>query len=190
MAIKNRTLYGFITAGGFVGMIAAALQNIEKMQLLKSADKVLSCDINAIFNCSTVLNAWQSSVFGFPNSIMCLIFFTIFASIGLVGLSGGSLPRKLRLAIHGLSLFVLGFAIWFLGQSIFSIQAMCILCLFCFAALLFVNWAWIRINVEDLPISSHARNLVRRAIKNDIDSFIWIVIATVMAFTILIKFYL
>jgi hypothetical protein len=70
-------------------------------------------------------------------------------------LSGGVLPRKLRLGIHALSLFTLGFALWFLTQSIYVINALCILCIFCFAGLLLVNWG--------LRIVMRRRKRVQRA---------------------------
>ncbi len=140
--MKYRIPYIAMTAGGVVGLVASFLQMIEKLTLLSHAHQALVCDLNSYFSCSTVLNAWQSSVFGFPNSMMCMIFFTIFATIGLVGLSGGALPRRLRLGVQTLALFVLAFGLWFLWQSVYSIGSVCVLCLFCFSGLLLVNWSW------------------------------------------------
>jgi len=178
-----------MTVGGAIGMIAAALQNIEKLSLLEHGKQALTCDINSVFSCSTVLSAWQSSVFGFPNSIMCLTFFTIFATVGLVGLSGGTLSRALRLGIQGLALFVLAFALWFLQQSIYSIQALCMLCLFCFSGLLLINWAWLRVNVNDLPFSTKAQAFVKRMVKSNVDTVVWLSLAVVVAVAMLLKFY-
>jgi uncharacterized membrane protein len=116
--IKQRTIYGLMAAGGAIGTTAAFLQTIEKIHILKNKDVLLACDLNSIFSCTNVLNAWQSSVFGFPNSLLCMTLFAIFGSIALVGLSGGQLPKRLRLGVQALSLFTLGFALWFLTQSI------------------------------------------------------------------------
>src|SRR5687767_2689815 len=106
--MKQRAIYITMFIGGIVGMIAAFLQTTEKIALLKNKDAILACDLNSVFSCTSVLNAWQSSVFGFPNSLMCMVLFTIFASIALVGVSGGALPRRLRLGIQVLSLCTLG----------------------------------------------------------------------------------
>ena len=186
--MKQRTLYGTMLTGGIIGMIAAFLQTTEKIELLKNKDAVLVCDLNSVFSCSNVLNAWQSRVFGFPNSLMCLALFTIFASIALAGLSGAKLPRKLRLGIQGLSLFTLGFAIWFLTQSIYVINSLCILCIFCFIGLLFVNWAWLRINAADLPIRKSARETLARGISNGADIFGWVLLGLAMAFAMILRF--
>jgi uncharacterized membrane protein len=175
--------------GGILGMVAAFLQTTEKIALLKNKEAVLTCDLNSVFSCSNVLNAWQSSVFGFPNSLMCVALFTIFASIGLVGLSGGQLPRKLRLGIQALSVFTLGFAIWFLTQSIYVINALCILCIFCFAGLLLINWGWLRINAPDLPIGVRGRAALARGIKKGADIFAWLLLAALLAFAMVLHFY-
>lgn len=174
--------------GGVIGMIAAFLQTTEKIALLKNKDAVLTCDLNSVFSCTNVLNAWQSSVFGFPNSLMCLILFTIFASIALVGVSGVSLPRKLRLGIHGLSLFTLGFALWFLTQSIYVINALCVFCIFCFVGLLLVNWGWLRLNAADLPIGEHGRACLKRGIASGADTFVWILLGLAVAFAMILRF--
>ena len=178
-----------MAGGGVIGLVAAFLQILEKIQLLKHTDKLLVCDLNSVFSCSNVLNAWQSSVFGFPNSLMCMVFFTIFATVGLAVLSGASLPRAFRLGVHFLSLFVLGFALWFLWQSIYVIGSLCVLCIFCFAGLLLVNWAWVRTNAEDVPIGEHGRAVLARLIKNGADIFIWFMLAALVALAMLLRFY-
>ena len=177
-----------MTTGGVIGMIAAFLQITEKIALLKNKDAILTCDLNSVFSCTNVLNAWQSSVFGFPNSLMCMALFTIFASIALVGVSGGKLPRGLRLGIQALSLFALGFALWFLTQSIYVINALCILCIFCFAGLLLVNWGWLRLNADDLPIGGRGRAFLKRRIETGADIFIWILLALALAFAMILRF--
>lgn len=175
-------------AGGIVGMLAAFLQTTEKMALLKNKDAVLTCDLNSVFSCTNVLNAWQSAVFGFPNSLMCMALFTIFASIALVGVSGGVLPRRLRLGIHAISLATLGFALWFLTQSIYVINALCILCIFCFVGLLFVNWGWLRLNAADLPIGDRGRAFLKRGIASGADTFAWTLLGLAVAFAMILRF--
>ena len=186
--MKQRAIYAIMTAGGAVGMIAAFLQTLEKITLLKNKDAVLACNFNSVFSCSNVLNAWQSSVFGFPNSIMCLTLFTIFASIALAGLSGGRLPKGLRLGIQALSLFTLGFALWFLAESIYVIGSLCVFCIFCFVGLLAVNWGWLRLNAADLPIGVNGRARLARAIAVGGDVFGWFVVGALVAFAMLLRF--
>lgn len=174
--------------GGALGMVAAFLQILEKLTLLKNKDAILSCDINSVFSCSSVLNAWQSSVFGFPNSVMCLVLFTIFTTIAIAGVTGAQLPPKLRLAIQVLSLGTLGFALWFLGQSIYSIGSLCILCIFCFGGLLLVNWGWLRLNAAHLPIGKRGTNALAQAFAKGADIFVWFLLAALVAFAMALRF--
>lgn len=175
-------------AGGVIGMTAAFLQTLEKLTLLKSETTTLTCDLNSVFSCSNVLNAWQSSVFGFPNSIMCMALFTVFTAIALAGTTGGRLTRGLRLSIQALSLGTLGFALWFLGQSIYSIGSLCILCIFCFGGLLLVNWGWLRLNAADLPLNKHSRTALARGISGNFDTLAWLLLAAVVTAAMVLHF--
>lgn len=174
--------------GGAIGMTAAFLQILEKITLLKHADAILACNLNSVFSCTNVLNAWQSSVFGFPNSILCLTLFTIFTATALAGATGGKLTRGLRLGIQALSLGTLGFALWFLEQSIYSIGSLCILCIFCFIGLLLVNGSWLRLNAADLPIGERGRAIVARSVANGADIFTWFLLASLVGFAMALRF--
>jgi uncharacterized membrane protein len=175
--------------GACLGVVSAFLQTLEKLTLLQDKNADLACNINSVFSCSNVLNAWQSSLLGFPNSILCMTLFTIFAAIALAGVSGGMLPKRLRLGIQALTLFTLGFALWFIATSTFVIGALCIFCLFCLTGLLLVNGAWLRINAADLPIGSRGRAGLRRLIASGGDICLWIVLALGVAFMIALRFY-
>lgn len=183
--MKQRTMYGIMAAGGVMGLAAAFTQTVEKITLLKHADAVLSCDLNSVFSCSTVLSAWQSSVFGFPNSLMCLVLFTVFSTVAFAGLSGSTLTRGFRRTIQGLSLGTLGFALWFLEQSIYSIGSLCILCIFCFIGLLLVNAMWLRINARESRVNN---SFINRMIAADMDTVGWITVAIIVATAMILRF--
>lgn len=186
--MKQRTIYSVMTIGGIVGMTAAFIQTLEKLTLLEYKGTALTCDLNSVFSCTNVLSAWQSSVFGFPNSIMCMVLFTIFTATAFVGATGGRVTRGLRLGIQALSLGTLGFALWFLEQSVYSIGSLCIFCLFCFSGLLLVNWGWLRLNAADLPIGQRGRAVVARGITQGADIVGWFLLAAVVASAMLLQF--
>lgn len=177
-----------MAAGGVIGIAAAFLQTTEKMTILGNKNADLVCNLNSVFSCTNVLNAWQSSVFGFPNSLMCMILFTIFTSIAFVGAMDGQLGRRVRLAGQTLSLLTLGFAMWFLTQSIYVINALCILCIICFIGLLLINWGWLRLNAADLPIGERGRALLTRMFVTGADIFAWYLVAAALGFAMLQHF--
>lgn len=177
-----------MAAGGVIGLVASLLQTMEKLTLLKNPGEALVCDLSSVFSCTNVLNAWQSSVFGFPNSLMCMVLFTIFGVAGVASLAGSKLSRGFRLGVQGLALFTLLFGMWFLGQSTFVIGSLCIYCLFCFGGLLLLNWGLMRANAADLPLKPSARERLQRAIAAGADTFVWLVLALTIAFIMVMKF--
>lgn len=179
-----------MAVGGALGLVSAFLQLLEKLVLLQNKDALLPCNFNSVFNCSTVLNAWQSSLFGFPNALLCVILFTILTTVAVTGLvtSPARLPRGLRLAIHGLTVGMLGFALWFMWQSTYVIGAICVFCLICLAGLLLANWAWLRLNADDLPIGEGYRRALKTFISRQFDSVAWLGLGLLVALAMLVQF--
>jgi uncharacterized membrane protein len=177
--MKQRWLAIALTTGAGVGFVASFLEILEYISLIKHPHTALACDLNSVFSCSNVLTKWQSSVFGFPNPVLCLIFFTFMFTLGLVALAGTQLPRIVRAIAHGISLFFLTFGLWYLEQNTFSIGALCILCLFCYGGLIAINASLLR--MSDGPIAE-------RATKRGADIFGWLLFAILIAFVMAVKF--
>lgn len=179
-----RKLYSVVLAGSLVGIVASFLQTVDKLTHLVNPVANLFCNINSVFSCNNVLDAWQSSFFGFPNSLMCLVFFSVTLGTALAGLSG-NLSKWLRLTMHSFALFFLGFGAWYLYQSIYVINAVCIYCLFCYGAVIIMNASWLRINHKDLPFVK----LTQRLINSKWDYVLWAIWAFVFVLAIFVKFY-
>ncbi len=182
--MKARTIYAVMAIGAAVGMVASFLQTLEKLALLKNPHALLTCNINSVFSCSNVLDSWQSSVFGFPNSIMCLVLFTVFTAFAVAGWCGSRMPHQLRIGVQGLSLFTLVFGLWFLWQSTYKINALCIYCIGCMAGLLLVNWGWVRLNADNLPYSK----AIRDGMRSGTDIVAWFLLAAIIAMAITLHF--
>jgi len=183
-----KRLYAILTVGAGVGFIASFLQMLEKITLLKNSDAVLSCNLNSVFSCSNVLNASQSSVFGFPNSLLCIAFFGLVFSAGLLGLTGSVINSRVRLVYQALSLFFMGFGLWYFWQSIFNIGVICIYCVFCFGGLLLINAAWFRLNYKDYGLGKKNVATLERWINKGADIFFWSLIALLISSWAIIKF--
>ncbi len=186
--MKPKTLYAVVVSGAVIGLVASFWETLEDLALLKNSHAILSCNLNSVFSCTNVLNAWQSSVFHFPNSLMCMTFFTLTIGAGLVGLTGSKLNRALRLSLQGLALFFLGFGLWFLEQSTFSINALCIFCVFCFGGLLAINAAWLRLNTADIIDSPRWHHRLQRSLTSGLDIFIWCLLAIIVAGVMILHF--
>ncbi|MEX0881576.1 MAG: vitamin K epoxide reductase family protein [Candidatus Saccharimonadales bacterium] len=183
-----KKLYAIMSFGAAMGFIASFWQTLEKLTLLKNSDAILSCNLSSVLNCSNVLNAPQSSVFGFPNSLAAVIFFAFILSVGLLGLTGSVLNSRLRLTYQALSLFFVGFSLWYFWQSIFNIGVVCIFCIFNFSGLLLINGAWLRLNYKDYGLNKKTVAAVERWVNKGTDIFFWSLIALLITLWAIIKF--
>lgn len=114
---------------GIVGLIVSFILSIEEIHLIQNPDTVLSCSINIVLNCATVMQTWQAHVFGFPNMLIGLLSYPIVITVAVVALCGAKLPRWYWIAAnvcYGLGLI---FSYWLFFQSVYAIQVLCPWCL-------------------------------------------------------------
>jgi len=185
---KQRILFTTLTVASAIGFLASFLQTIEKLTLLKNPESILVCNINAVFSCTNILNSWQSSVFGFPNSLMCIIFFVIMMTAGIVGWTGGTINSKLRLVFLAMALFFVSFGFWYLWQSIFIIGSMCVYCIFCYGGVLVASDALLRLSYKDIKLNNNLQKTLSRMIANKADIVLFTSIALIIVLEIIIKF--
>lgn len=114
--------------------------------------------------------------------------FCFFLAIGLVGLTRGVISAKMRLFTQFLSLFTLVFGMWFLYESIFVIESLCIHCMFNTFGLLLVNAAWLKINYKEININKKANKIIQNLVEKNYDVFIWLLIAIVITAAAIVKF--
>ncbi|HET9411952.1 MAG TPA: vitamin K epoxide reductase family protein [Candidatus Saccharimonadales bacterium] len=125
----NHWIFGTMLVAGVLGLLSAFGLSVERVIQLTNPDAVLICDVNAIFNCGTVMQTWQAKLFGFPNSFIGLMGFSVVITVAVAGLSGVKFPKRFMQAAqicYGLGLI---FAYWLFFQSVFVIQVLCPLCL-------------------------------------------------------------
>lgn len=121
--------FGFMLLGGIAALIAAFVLTLDKFKILEDPNAVLSCSVNIVLNCSTVMQTWQSSAFGFPNMIIGLIAFPVLITIAVLGLSGTKFPRWFMTSASVMLFLGTIFAYWLFFSSIYVIQVLCPWCL-------------------------------------------------------------
>lgn len=185
---KQKLYYAVITLASLLGFVASFLQMLEKLTLMKNVDAVLVCNLNSVFSCTNILNAPQSSVFGFPNSLLCIIFFAFTMVAGLIGWAGGLVTHKLRLAFQAMAVFFLGFGLWYFWESIFNVGGLCMYCLACYLGVLFINGAFFRLNYRDYTQNPAIQKRLEQIKTKGIDIFILSLIGLVIILEAIIKF--
>jgi uncharacterized membrane protein len=119
--------YIFIIAG-IIGCIAAFALTYDKIQVLKNAAYVPSCNINPILSCGSVMKTEQASILGVPNTIVGLMGFSALVTLGLVLATGSKLNKKFWLVINAAALVGFGFFLYLFFQGVYRINAICPWC--------------------------------------------------------------
>ena len=168
------------SVGSAIGLIASFIQTIERISYADQPLKALTCDINSVFSCSSVFDGWQSSFFGFSNSIMSLAFFAVVFGVSISGVTGSFINKYLRYVMHFFSVFFLAFGAWYLYQTVYAIGALCIFCIFIYTGVILLNWAFLRINVDDLAKRPQLNVKAHKLMANGTDTFLWALWALIM----------
>ncbi len=126
---QYRGVFGTLLAFGILGLLASFVLTVEKFHLLENPDATLTCSFNLVLNCSTVMQSWQSEVFGFPNMLIGLMAYSVVITLAVLGLAGVRLPRRILIAANVCFLLGAIFAYWLFFNSLYVIQVLCPWCL-------------------------------------------------------------
>ena len=146
-ARRVRIAYLTMLVSASLSLFAAMILSIDAFKLAKDVNTELSCSINAVVSCGKVALSWQSTVFGFPNSFIGLMFESAVITIAIAGLMQVRFPNSLmRIAffIYSAALF---FALWLFSQSFFVIKAFCPWCMLVTVSTISVFMSMLRINI-------------------------------------------
>lgn len=169
-------LWAVVLGAGLAGLAFTTVQVIEKITILTDPGATLVCDVNATISCTDVLNAWQSSVLGPPNSLIGAVMFTAFLSAAAAGLMGSRLSRSYLAALWGLAVFFLGFATWFMYETAFSIERLCPWCIGITSAVVAICAALTRIaHREGAFGQTGLGTIVTRGVRRNLDLVVWAV---------------
>jgi len=90
--LKKRTLQQnlpwILTIGGFIGLASAFVLTLEKIALLKDPAHQLSCSINPVLSCGSIIMSPEASAFNFPNPFIGLAGYAVVITIGMAIFAG------------------------------------------------------------------------------------------------------
>lgn len=185
--IPRRTLLWIGVVFSSFGIIAALTLAIEKVHLLENPDAQLSCSINIVLNCASVINTWQASLFGFSNTYIGLMAFPIVFMFSVGGLLGMRFPRKI--VIIGLIGHILGaiFAYWLFFQSLYVIQVLCPWCLIVTFSTTMLLAAMVRYSIREnaLNLQKKTNKKLNAWLDKDYDKLIeagWLVLMFLLVY--------
>lgn len=146
-ARRMRNAYLTMLVSASLSLFAAMVLSIDAFKLAKDENVDLACSINAVVSCGKVALSWQSTVFGFPNSFIGLMFESAVITIAIAGLMQVRFPNSLmRIALFIYSAALI-FALWLFSQSFFVIKAFCPWCMLVTVSTISVFTSMLRINI-------------------------------------------
>jgi len=119
----------WVLIAGVVGLVAALTLTVEKIELLIDPAYVPSCSINPVLSCGSVMVTPQASAFGFPNSLIGIVAFTVVVVTGVLAVAKVALPRWYWVGLAIGTLLGTVFVHWLIVQSLYYIGALCPYCM-------------------------------------------------------------
>lgn len=125
---------------GAIGLLAAFILSVDKVEQLQDKiagkESVFNCDFSVWVSCSNVMASPQSAAFGFPNSFIGVVGFSVVLTLGVVVLGGSPLPNWMWAGLQAGTIFGIGFVTWLQYQSIHVIGALCPYCMVVWAVMI------------------------------------------------------
>lgn len=114
-----------------IGVTAASVLTIEKIELLKDPNHVTSCSLSPVVSCSPVVSSPQASAFsGVPNPVIGIFAFACVFAAGMTLLAGAEkLNRAWWLTLFAGVLFGCGFSAWLIHEGVYEIGSLCLYCM-------------------------------------------------------------
>lgn len=180
----NKRFAQVLTGTSLVALIASFWQAAERIHMLKDPGLDLSCNLNPIVDCGGVMSHKLAALFGFPNTFIGMVMFSMLAVTGIYLLLGNSINKKAQHIILGLSVLALGFSFWFFGVSLYIIGKICLFCLAIWPSTIIMFWYVLLDWLEKNASSKEQKSLLRFGKKHRYD-----VIIGVFALMALLYFY-
>lgn len=188
---RHRRTFVTMLTSSLLSLVASLVLSVDAIRLAENPEVALSCDINSAISCGAVAQAWQASLFGFPNAFLGLIAEPVVITIAVASLAAVRFPRWFMAAAQVVYLLGLVLAYWLFAQSYFVIGALCPWCLLVTASTTTVFVSLLRYNVLadnlGLPPTLHAR--ASHAIRIGLDAALVVVVFTLLAAAIVVKYH-
>lgn len=136
----ERFLPWILVIGGVIGLVCSFIIMFEKIQLLGDPNYSISCDINPVISCGSVMQSEQAEVFGFANPFLGLVAFPVLITIGMAILAGAKFKKWFWIGLQLGTIFGVVFVHWLFYQSVYNIGALCPYCMVVWAVTIAVFW--------------------------------------------------
>lgn len=174
-----------------LSLIASIVLSVEAIHLAKDPGATLSCSVNAIINCASVMKHPSADLFGFPNSFIGMVAEPVVITVAVAGLVGVRFPRVFMAAAQVAYTAGLIFAYYLFFVSVFVIGALCPWCLLVTISttLVFMSLLHYNIREDNLYLSERTNAALKKWIRQGYDRFLTAILLAAMIFLILFKYH-
>ena len=184
----SKYLAWIYVVGGALGLAAAFVLTLEKIELLKDPAHQLSCSLNPVLSCGSIIGSDQASAFGFPNPFIGIAGFSVVITIGMAIFAGAKFKKWFWQGLQIGSLLGVIFVHWLIHESLYEIGALCLYCMLVWSVTMPIFWYTTlrNINEGDL-IMVKSESLKKFIFDHHLDILVsWYVIVIVL---ILVRFW-
>jgi uncharacterized membrane protein len=164
---------------GFFGLVAAFVLTLEKLAIIKDPAHQLSCSLNPVLSCGSIITSDQASLFAFPNPFLGLIGFSVVITIGMGMFAGAKYKSWFWNGLLLVSSLAVIFVHWLIYQSLYTLGALCIYCMVVWSITMPIFWYTLLYNLQNSHVKTprSLRKLIAFANRHHLDILIaWYVI--------------
>lgn len=168
---------------GAIGWWGAMALITERVRSLLDPDYAISCDVNPLLSCGSVMTTWQASLFGFPNPLLGVAGFVAPMAVGVALLAGARFDRWFWAAFLAGVMVAFGFVLWLFQQAVYDIGVLCPYCMVVWAATIPMFWALLWWTLATGQVSAEGGRAQRLAAR--ILPFTWVFVVANYAVIVL-----
>lgn len=142
-----------------IGLSAASILTIEKIELLKNPQHVTSCSFSPVVACSPVIASKQATAMGdVPNPIFGIFGFACVLTAGMTILAGArKLSRAWWLTLMAGICFGVVFCLWLIHEGVYEIGALCLYCMTTWLVVFTLFWVVLGEMVRSKVLNLHPK---------------------------------
>ncbi|TFH98337.1 vitamin K epoxide reductase family protein [Micrococcus lylae] len=130
---RPRGVAAMLLITSLVALAATIIIIVERALLAVDPNHRTSCDLNPWMSCGKVMQSWQAGTFGFPNTYVGIVGFSVLITVAVSLFSGARFARWYWLLMNLGILAGLGFAVWLWYAAVYQINTLCLYCMIVWA---------------------------------------------------------
>ncbi|GIT81429.1 hypothetical protein LLS1_30980 [Leifsonia sp. LS1] len=159
---RPRLLAAWLIVAGAIGLAAAFLLTLDKLQMLRDPNAHLTCSFNVLIGCATNLASWQGSLLGFPNPLLGLVGWTATIAMGVAILaSRDGFARWFWLAFNAGVVLAMALVVFLITASLTVLNVLCPWCMVTWSVTIPTFWAVTLYNLKTgvIPVPERVRRV-------------------------------